>query len=241
MDLKSILSTAKKGSITIFIFRGANEIKKIYLRSFALKLLGFTGIFSLICFLVLIISVIYLGRSNESLKQRVASLEVAASPKKTAPERKPVRREEALKDTKKPSIPTEPSTETQRKPISEITSNTLDVVDLSIIPDDTGSLIRISFSLNNTRRDRIISGYVIILGFSEDFDTNLYSSYPATIKLNEDYNPVNYRFGERFSINRFRTIEATLANLTPDKKIKFIVITSYSTIGEILLRKIIEL
>lgn len=241
MDLKSILSTAKKGSITIFIFRGANEIKKIYLRSFTLKLLGFTGIFFLICFLVLIISVIYLGRSNEQLKQRVSSLELAASLKKTAPEKKQVKREEALRDKEKQSIPADPSTETQRIPISEITSDTLNIVDLSIIPDDTDSLIRISFLLNNTRKDRIISGYVTILGFSEDFDTNLYSSYPATIKLNEDYNPVNYRFGERFSINRFRTIEATLANLTPNNKIKFIVITSYSTIGEILLRKIIEL
>lgn len=241
MDLKSILSTAKKGSITIFIFRGANEIKKIYLRSFTLKLLGFTGIFFLICFLVLIISVIYLGRSNEQLKQRVSSLELAASLKKTAPEKKQVKREEALRDKEKQSIPADPSTETQRIPISEITSDTLNIVDPSIIPDDTGSLIRISFLLNNTRKDRIISGYVTILGFSEDFDTNLYSSYPATIKLNEDYNPVNYRFGERFSINRFRTIEVTLANLTPNNKIKFIVITSYSTIGEILLRKIIEL
>lgn len=241
MDLKSILSTAKKGSITIFIFRGANEIKKIYLRSFTLKLLGFTGIFFLICFLVLIISVIYLGRSNEQLKQRVSSLELAASLKKTAPEKKQVKREEALRDKEKQSIPADPSTETQRIPISEITSDTLNIVDLSIIPDDTDSLIRISFLLNNARKDRIISGYVTILGFSEDFDTNLYSSYPATIKLNEDYNPVNYRFGERFSINRFRTIEATLANLTPNNKIKFIVITSYSTIGEILLRKIIEL
>ncbi len=241
MDLKSILSTAKKGSITIFIFRGANEIKKIYLRSFTLKLLGFTGIFFLICFLVLIISAIYLGRSNESLKQRVSSLELAASLKKTAPEKKQVKREEALRDKEKQSIPADPSTETQRIPISEISSDTLNIVDPSIIPDDTGSLIRISFLLNNTRKDRIISGYVTILGFSEDFDTNLYSSYPATIKLNEDYNPVNYRFGERFSINRFRTIEATLANLTPNNKIKFIVITSYSTIGEILLRKIIEL
>jgi hypothetical protein len=241
MDLKSILSTAKKGSITIFIFRGANEIKKIYLRSFTLKLLGFTSIFFLICFLVLIISVIYLGRSNEQLKQRVSSLELAASLKKTAPEKKQVKREEALRDKEKQSIPADPSTETQRIPISEITSDTLNIVDLSIIPDDTDSLIRISFLLNNARKDRIISGYVTILGFSEDFDTNLYSSYPATIKLNEDYNPVNYRFGERFSINRFRTIEATLANLTPNNKIKFIVITSYSTIGEILLRKIIEL
>lgn len=241
MDLKSILSTAKKGSITIFIFRGANEIKKIYLRSFTLKLLGFTSIFFLICFLVLIISVIYLGRSNEQLKQRVSSLELAASLKKTAPEKKQVKREEALRDKEKQSIPADPSTETQRIPISEITSDTLNIVDLSIIPDDTDSLIRISFLLNNARKDRIISGYVTILGFSEDFDTNLYSSYPATIKLNEDYNPVNYRFGERFSINRFRTIEATLANLTPNNKIKFIVITSYSTIGEILLREIIEL
>jgi len=241
MDLKSILSTAKKGSITIFIFRGAEEIKKIYLRSFALKLLGFTGIFSLICFLVLIISIIYLGKSNESLKQRVATLELAASQKKTAPEKKPVSSEETLDGTKQQAIPTDPPTETQRKPISEITSQTLEIGDLSIIPDDTGSLIRISFSLNNARRDRIISGYVIILGFSEDFDANLYSSYPATIKLNEDYNPVNYSFGERFSINRFRTIEATLANLALDKKIKFIVIISYSRIGEILLRKIIEL
>lgn len=241
MDLKSILSTAKKDSITIFIFRGANEIKKIYLRSFTLKLLGFTSIFFLICFLVLIISVIYLGKSNEQLKQRVSSLELAASLKKTAPEKKQVKREEALRDKEKQSIPADPSTETQRIPISEITSDKLNIVDLSIIPDDTGSLIRISFLLNNTRKDRIISGYVTILGFSEDFDTNLYSSYPATIKLNEDYNQVNYRFGERFSINRFRTIEATLANLTPNNKIKFIVITSYSTIGEILLRKIIEL
>lgn len=241
MDLKSILSTAKKGSITIFIFRGANEIKKIYLRSFTLKLLGFTSMFFLICFLVLIISVIYLGKSNEQLKQRVSSLELAASLKKTAPEKKQVKREEALRDKEKQSIPADPSTETQRIPISEITSDKLNIVDLSIIPDDTGSLIRISFLLNNTRKDRIISGYVTILGFSEDFDTNLYSSYPATIKLNEDYNQVNYRFGERFSINRFRTIEATLANLTPNNKIKFIVITSYSTIGEILLRKIIEL
>jgi hypothetical protein len=110
MDLKSILSTEKKDSITIFVFRGADEIKKIYLRSFTLKLLGLAGIFFLVCFIALIISTIYLGRSNESLKQRVSSLERTASLKKTAAEKRPVRREEALKDTKKQSIPTEPST-----------------------------------------------------------------------------------------------------------------------------------
>jgi len=241
MDLKSILSTTKKESITIFIFRGADEIKKIYLRSFALKLLAFTGIFFLICFIVLIISVIYLGRSNESLKQRVSTLELTASHKRAAPEKKPVRREDALKDTKKQPIPTDPSIKTQKIPISEITSDNLDIADLSVTPDDTGSLIQVSFLLNNIRRDRTINGYLTILGFSEDFDTNLYSSYPATIKLGDNYNPVNYRYGARFEINRFRTFEATLANLSPDKKIKYIVVTSYSTIGEIFLRKIIEL
>ncbi|UCC39413.1 MAG: hypothetical protein JSV96_16735 [Candidatus Aminicenantes bacterium] len=241
MDLKSILSAAKKDSITIFIFRGANEIKKIYLRSFALKLLGFTTIFLLLCFMVLIISTIYLGKSNESLKQRVASLELAASRIKIAQETKKTEREKALKETTKKSIPFKPSSETQKIPISEFTSDSLDIVDLSIIPDDTTPLIRISFLLNNTRRDRIISGYVTILGFSKDFDTSLYSSYPATIKLNDDYNPANYRYGERFSINRFRSIEATLANFSQDRKIRFIVITAYSMIGELILRKITEL
>jgi hypothetical protein len=241
MDLKSILSTAKKDSITIFIFRGADEIKKIYLRSFALKVLGLAGIFFLVCFIALIISTVYLGRSNESLKKRVSSLERAASLKKTAPEKRPITREEALKATKKQSIPIDSSTEKQKIPLSEISSDNLSIADLSITPDDTGSLIQISFLLNNIRRAREISGYITVLGFSEGFDTNLYSSYPATIKLGDNYNPVNYKYGARFSINRFRTFEATLANLSSDKKIKYIVITSYSTIGEILLRKIIEL
>lgn len=241
MDLKSILRATKKDSITIFIFRGADEIKKIYLRSLVLKLLGFLGIFLLLCLIVLIIGVIYLGRSNESLKQRVASLELATSLKKTAPEIKKIQGEEALKETKKQPIPTDPSPVTQKIPISEITSDRLDITDLSIIPDDSGSLIQVSFLLNNTRRDTIINGYVIILGFSEDFDTNVYSAYPTAIKLNDDLNPVNYRYGARFSINRFKAIEATLANRSPNKEIKIIVITSYSTIGEILQRKIMEL
>lgn len=237
MNLKSILGAVKKDSITVFIFRGAEEIKKIYFRSLTLKLLGFLGILILLCILLLIIGVIFLSKSNESLKTQIASLESISSQKDKTIERLRTESRALIRNDKYQ----DQFTDLQKRTLEDIDSENLDIDNISITPDNTDSFIQVSFMLNNIQKEKMISGYVTIIGFSETFDTNAYSSYPAAIKLNNDYIPVNYKYGERFSIQRFKTIRASLVNLQTSNKIKFIVIALYSTSGEILLRKILDI
>jgi len=225
-SLKSFIQEIREDRITIIIFSGNREIKRVFLRSLIRNIYTYLGLIFIICSIISFINVFHLAKSNKSLKNTIASLE------------KPVR-ENSEKIDEDLSISQESTFESSKNILPEINSTELDISDLEIFP--TNSNIDISFILKNIQKNRIISGYVTIFAFSEDFDTKLYYSYPESLQINDAYNLLNYKLGNFFSIRWLKNIKATLSILPSSIQIKFIVITLYSRSGEILLRKNIEI
>jgi hypothetical protein len=240
MDLKSVLSSVKKDSITIYIFRGATERKKLYLSSFALKTIGLLGIFFIACFIFLVVSVVHLRMSTSAIRSQLSALEMASNQQIRGVEIPPVSlRSDSESNTS--SLPAKAEAATSPFPVPEIQSRQLEIRDFLASPAGTESEINVSFEVANLGQERKINGYISVFGFPADFDLRSCSAYPDSLKLQQDYSLPSSQRGEFFSIQWFKSIRASLKNPSPDKKIAHIMIVASSATDEILLRKIMSL
>lgn len=237
-SLKLILRTFKDDRITIIVFRGAHEIKRIYLRSLIQNVYVYISLFFIIGFIVLLSSVIYLERTNKSLKNTIASLEEPIITDRKPPVANEPESEKIDLEDKDLSSAQESTIEPPSDPFPDINSSEINIIDIETYSLNLNT--HVSFKLENLQKVQRVSGYVTVLGFSEDIDPEIYSSYPGSLQVNDEFNLINFRSGEYFSIQWFKNIDVTLAPLPSNTPIKILLITLYSRSGEILLRKKIE-
>ncbi|MFC2158540.1 hypothetical protein ACFLT9_11945 [Acidobacteriota bacterium] len=250
MDKKShSVGGIKKDAITVYVFHGATERKKFYLSYVFLWLLSLIGVLVFAGLIVTLIHVVDLSRSNKALSSKIAALEVSMNnpiaavaevekPNENtdnqAESSDPPQEETAEQTAEAPSV-------TPSMPLDEVDSEVFDLSDISVIPEHGTSLINVSFGLNNLEQIERKSGYIFVLALTEDYDPASCSSFPASVTVDQNFNPVDARNGDYFSIQRFKQIQASLLPPSPEKNIKNIVITCYSSSGEILVRRIIDL
>ena len=250
MDKKShSIGGIKKDAITVYVFHGATERKKFYLSYLFLGLLSLIGVLVFAGLIVTLIHVVDLSKSNKALNSKVTALEVSMKkPTMTVADvEKPIENLDSQAEISDPPQeemarrPTEAPSETSSMPLDEVDSEELDLSDISVTPEHGTSLINVSFGLNNLEQIEKKSGYVLVLALTKEYDPASCSSFPAAVPVDQDFNPIDARNGDYFSIQRFKQVQASLLPPSPEKSIKNIVITCYSSSGEILIRRIIDL
>ena len=129
----------------------------------------------------------------------------------------------------KPMAPADYAESTQPKLV--------DIDELTVRRDR--STINVDFRIVNTQvNEEPIGGYIFVIARIKDSDKGEVWVYPSS--LLKDGTPVNYRSGQRFFIQRFKSVSSkyTLSRLVNRTLILEILV--YDRNGEIILKKIIE-
>ena len=113
----------------------------------------------------------------------------------------------------------------------------VDIDDLKVKRDR--STININFRIINRKlNEDPIGGYIFVLASIKDSDSSEVWSYPKSPL--KDGLPVNYRKGQRFLIQRFKSISSKYTLTRSTDKPLILKILVYDRNGELILKKVVE-
>jgi uncharacterized coiled-coil protein SlyX len=226
----------EKESLTVMIFREVGKVRRFRISS---RLLFCASLF----FLLYIVATVYFTnkyfdarRANKVQADKIATLSHKLM--ETTKDLERSRQHIALLDdylsenTNQGPEPESPVDYTE-SPSPKI----VDIEGLKIRRD--GSTIDIYFRIvNMLSNDEPIGGYIFVLASEEDSDQSEAWVYPSS-PLKDGF-PVNYRAGQRFLIQRFKTVSSKYTLGKPTTKPLFLKILVYDRNGTLILKKVVE-
>jgi len=240
-DVKGKKETKKRRSkekerLTIMIFRKIGKVRTVKISSYLIVWASLFFLFYIVATILLTNRFLDIYRENKMLADENAQLRTENIKKN-----KELRRKEQhialLNDHIEKEKDESPELVSKGGYTEPSLPEIVDIEELDVKRD--GSTINVAFRIVNKQvHQESIGGYIFVLVKIRDSDQSEVWVYPSSSL--KDGLPADYRKGERFLIQRFRTISGkyTLGNSTDKPLILEILV--YDRDGELILRKVVE-
>lgn len=210
--------------LTILFIRSSYKIRKFNLPFFYYQIVKVLCIVFIVAFFVILALGVHFKQDNEQLHAQIITLQQQLRELYLNSELKESKIEESGQSNFGPE-----------QFVSAIDSHKVAVNELIVSKNPGG--INVSFKLDNiTNPHTLVNGRLVIAGFPLQTNHRSFTVFPQVVTFNQQNEIKNYKDGDPFSINYFKTISVNLQSM--DEDVKQIVITAFSESGNIIYRQL---